>query len=75
MVNWFYCIAEHVSPLVSTALFSSVLDCGANAGADALTAHTVGDIDPDVPSNIEFLFAFELTQAGAQSFCVNADAP
>ena len=33
--------------------------------------HTDGDIDPDEPSNISFLLAFEWTQAVPQSFRLN----
>ena len=57
------------------ALLSSVLDCGENTGGEAAVVQTVGDIDPEVPSNMKSLFAFELTQAAVQSFCVNAAAP
>ena len=57
-------------PCASTALLSSDLDCGEKAAV----AHTV-DIDPDEPSKVAFCVAFELTQAGVQSFCVKRVAP
>ena len=48
----------------------------ANVVTDACGGgHTVGDMEPDVPSNMEFLLAFERTHAVVQSFCVNAGAP
>ena len=37
--------------------------------------HTVRDIDPDDPTNMSFLFAFECTQAVPQSVCLNDTAP
>ena len=40
-------------------------------GADV---HTVCDIDPDVPPNIEAFVAFELTQVAPQSFCLKENA-
>ena len=33
--------------------------------------HTVGDIDPDDPSNMDFFFTFDVSQLGVQSVCVN----
>ena len=45
-----------------------VLDFGDTTG---VVAHTVCDIDPDDPSNIKFLLAFEWTQADPQSLCSN----
>ena len=52
----------------STALWSSALDCGENAPGGL---HNFGDMDPDEPSNIWILLAFESTQAALQSWCPN----
>ena len=61
------------------ALFSSSLDCGKNTwnvvmlivGADE---HTVCEIDPGDPWNMNFLVAFEWTQADPQRLWLNDDA-
>ena len=62
------------SRYLSIALFSSIKDCGENAGGPVLIVQTVCDIDPDEPSNAFFLPAGEFTQAGVHRFCVNAAA-
>ena len=36
--------------------------------------HTFRDIDPGEPANIRFFLAFERTQAGSQSLCLNDSA-
>ena len=38
-------------------------------------AHTVSEIDPGEPVNMNFLLAFEWTQAAPQSFWLNDVAP
>ena len=58
---------------------SSDFDRGENIGLLVVTAeekdvHTVREIDPNDPTNISFLLAFEWTQAALQSFCVNEAA-
>ena len=40
-------------------LLSSASDCGENTGAIVVIVQTVDDIDPDEPSNIKCLLAFE----------------
>ena len=49
-----------------------VLDFGENA--EVVAAHTVCDIDPDDPSNIKLLLAFEWTQAAPHIFRLNDTA-
>ena len=44
---------------------------GTGAVGTGVGVHTVSDIDPDEPANIELLLAFEWTQAAPQSFCLN----
>ena len=48
-----------------------VLDFGENT---RVVAHTVCDIDPDDPSNIKLLLAFEWTQAAPHIFRLNDTA-
>ena len=52
----------------STALLSSVLECGENAG---MGVHVICDIDPDDRVNIECLLAFERNKAAPQIFRLN----
>ena len=61
---------------LAMAFSSCFWDCGANGSfSTGAGTHTVRDSDPDEPSNITRLFAFELTQAAPQSVCLNDVAP
>ena len=55
----------------STAFLSSPLDCGEKGGLGVVVG---GNIDPNVPSNIDVLLALECDHASPQSFCVKAVA-
>ena len=57
------------------AVLSSALVCGENFVDLVDIAHTVDDIDPDDPSNIESMFAVEWTHAAPQSLRVKSVAP
>ena len=55
----------------SIALSSSECDCGENT----VFTHAADAIDPDDPAKMNFWVAFEWTQAGPQSCCLNDAAP
>ena len=64
----------HLEHVIVLAIIDVMVVIGVrtmSSRSDGDGEHVIRDMDPDDPGNMPFLFAFDLTQAVPQSFCLN----